>query len=140
MRACAILAVLLVATLSTADEKKSDKPAIKEIATKDLKIKVGPPDKGKATEPTEVTEANQLPKVGPLTPDAVKEVEKQINFDKEKLVVFAWSGSGGDKLTGAAGADGKSAVFTYSPGATDDLRRHALAFAVPKDAKVEVKK
>jgi len=146
MRACATLAVLFAASLTAADdkkadEKKSDKPAIKEIATKDLKIKVGPPDKGRATEPTEVTAATDLPKVGPLTPDAVKEVEKQIDFTKEKLVVFWWGGSGQDKL--AAGelktADKKTtATFTYTMGRTRDLRGHFSLFVVPKDAEVKV--
>lgn len=141
MRACATLAVLFAASLTAADDKKADKPAIKQIETKDLKIKVGPPDKGKPTEPTEVTEANQLPKVGPLTPDAVKAVEKQIDFSKEKLVVFWWGGSGQDKL--AAGdlktADKKTtATFTYSAGRTRDYRGHFAMFVVPKDAEVKV--
>ena len=55
-------------------------------------------------------------------------------------MVFVWSGSGGDKLAGALVKRGGTAAFTYTPGETDDVRRHALAFAVPKDATVEVKK
>jgi hypothetical protein len=67
-------------------------------------------------------------------------MKKHVDFAKEKLVVFAWAGSGQDKLTPVLPTDGKKAVFTYKVGATDDFHRHGAIFAVPKDATVEVKK
>lgn len=87
----------------------------------------------------ELKTADQLDKTLLLSDDAGRKLlAKQVDFDKFKLVVFVWSGSGGDKLTGALVKRGGTAQFTYSPGATDDLRRHARVYAVPKDAKVEV--
>lgn len=136
MRVRAVLAVLFVASLAAADEK--DKPAIREIPTKDLKL--GSPEKGKATEPAVITSAEDLAK-NEVAGTAADEIKKQVDFAKEKLVVFAWAGSGQDKV--AAGelkaADKKAtAPFTYTRGLTRDLRRHVRLFVVPKDAEVKV--
>jgi hypothetical protein len=129
MRKYALLAVLLIApVLGAAD----DKPAVKEIPTKGLKIVF--PEKGKVTEPTEIKTADDLAKSEALK-GAADEIKKQVNFEKEKLVFFAWSGSGGDKIT----PDAKTAgTFTYTPGLTLDLRRHVHLWVVPKDAAVKV--
>ncbi|MBA4067876.1 MAG: hypothetical protein C0501_30080 [Isosphaera sp.] len=139
MRALTVLGALFAAAAAAADEK--DKPAIKEVSLADLKLAVAPPDKGRATEPAVVTAARDLVKVTPFTPGAMKAVEKQADFDKEKVVVFWWGGSGQDRV--AAGelktADGKTtATFTYTPGLTRDLRGHLRVFVVPKDAEVKV--
>ena len=56
MRFATIAAVLLALPLFAADEK----PAVKEIATKDLKVKA--PEGGKPTAPTEIKTADDLAK------------------------------------------------------------------------------
>lgn len=84
---------------------------------------------GKATEPKIITSADDLKKV---LPDAKIEVD----FKKEKLVLFTWAGSGGDKVAGAG--DAKTVTFTLTRGLTRDLREHVKLFAVPKDAEVKV--
>jgi hypothetical protein len=138
MRACAMAAALIVGSFALAAD---DKPAIKQIPTKDLKLTITLPEKGKVTEPMIVTSATDLPKVTPFGPAAVEAVAKQIDFEKEKLVVFWWAGSGQDKV--AAGelktADKKTtANFSYTRGLTRDLRSHFHLFIVPKDAEVKV--
>jgi hypothetical protein len=135
MRACAILAALFAATLVVAQDK--DKPAVREIPTKDLKLTF--PQKGKATEPAVVTSADDLAK-NEVVGRAADEIKKQIDFGKEKLVVFAWGGSGQDKISGEVKtADKKAtAVFTYTRGLTRDFRQHIHLFVVPKDAEVKV--
>jgi hypothetical protein len=58
-----------------------------------------------------------------------------VNFEKEKLVLFAWGGSGGDKIT----PDAKTAgTFALTRGLTRDFRMHLHLFVVPKDAEVKV--
>ena len=141
MRACAILAAMFTCSVMLAedkkDEKKDVKPAVKEIATKDLKLKF--PEKGKATEPTTIKSEEELAK-DPVVGSAADALKKQIDFEKQNLLVFAWAGSGGDKLTASIGAeDKKSIVYVeYIRGLTRDLRQHIHLFAVPKDLKVVV--
>ncbi len=139
MRTCAIVAALFAGSvLLAAEDKKDDKPTVKEIPTKDLKIT--PPKTGKVTEPTTITSAEDLAK-NPIVGGAADDIKKQIDFDKQKLVVFAWSGSGGDSVTASIGADSdkKSIVYVeYIRGKTRDLRQHVHLFAAPKDLKVVV--
>jgi len=136
MRAFAtVVVILLVGSLALAED---DKPVVKEIPTKDLKVKF-PEKGGKATEPTILTAAEDVAK-SPVVGGAIEEIKKQVNFEKEKLVVFAWGGSGGDKLaTVITIADKKtSAVFTLTRGLTRDFRQHIHLFVVPKDAEVKI--
>ena len=136
-------AMLTAALFLAAPVSAEDKPAKQEVRALELKgVRVVTAD---FAEPkaSEVTTDEEFAK-SPLFPDADSRdaIKKQVNFAKEKLVVFGWSGSGGDKLTPElTTADKKTvAAFTYKAGATDDVRRHALVFAVPKDATVEVRK
>jgi hypothetical protein len=126
------LAAVIVAALFAAPVFAEDKPAVKEIPTKDLKITF--PRGGKPTEPTEIKTADELAKSAALK-DAADDIKKQVNFEKEKLVVFAWGGSGGDRIV----ADEKTAgTFNLTRGLTRDFRMHTKLFVVPKDAAVKV--
>jgi hypothetical protein len=169
MRACAIATLaVLVAGLAAAqdkdkkDAKDKDKPAIREIAiTEEMKITVVPPEKGKVTEPYIYSAVAGLRDFTLFKPPAIEALTKQINFDKEKLVVFWWGGSGQDKIAagelipGDPKPEGKGplgappqpgakapkkpvATFTYTPGKTLDLRGHLKLFVVPADAEVKV--
>lgn len=133
MRVCAMLAVLFAGSVAPAD----DKPAVKEIATKDLKLAF--PQAGKATEPTSITSADDLAKNEVVKGEA-DALKKQIDFAKEKLVVFAWGGSGGDKLAADLKVEDKKATATFSltRGLTRDFRQHFHLYVVPKDAEVKV--
>jgi hypothetical protein len=139
MRTCAIVAAFFAgSTLLAANDKKDEKPTVKEISTKDLKLNLT--RGGKATEPTMIATAEELAK-NPILKDADDDIKKQIDFDKQKLVLFAWSGSGGDKVTASIGADSNkmSIVYVeYIRGSTRDLRMHVRLYVVPKDLKVEV--
>jgi hypothetical protein len=66
--------------------------------------------------------------------EARAELAKAVRFDREYLVLFAWSGSGGDRLSVAVekGKKGPEAVFTRKQGLTDDLRQHMKIFSLPK--------
>lgn len=89
----------------------------------------------RATMPTEIKTADELAKTF-TQEEVVAAIKKEVNFDKQKLVFFAWAGSGQDKVSGEMGKE--EAVFTYKPGLTRDLRTHHHLFVVPKDAKVKV--
>jgi hypothetical protein len=134
MRVCVIVAGLFAVSLGLAEDEK---PAPKEIPLKNLMTTVS--DKAKVTEPAIVTTAEELAK-NAVVGKAADEIKKKLDFDKEKLVVFAWSGSGGDKLGGELNtADKKTtALFKLTPGLTRDLRQHIHLFVVPKDAEVKV--
>jgi hypothetical protein len=126
----AVCALVLLAGAAAAE----DKPAARELKTQNLRFNF---DEGKKLGPVEVTSADELKKAKPLADDAGRDaLAKQIDFEKEKLVLFVWGGSGGDKLL--AGGDAKEVTFTHTPGLTFDLRQHFRAFAVPKDAKVKL--
>jgi hypothetical protein len=92
--------------------------------------------KGAADKPLVIATAADLMKAFPE--EAIRTgVAKQVDFDKEKLLFFAWSGSGQDKLTPTVvkdkDNDKKTVAFTYQRGLTRDLRAHFRLFALPKD-------
>jgi hypothetical protein len=135
MRLLAMLAAFGLASAAAAEDK--DKPAIRTLDLKGVKLK----HEGNAPKPTEIASAEELAKAGVFEDAAGRDaIKKQIDFEKEKLVVFAWSGSGGDKLTSSLAADGKKVAFAYRAGLTDDLRHHGFAYAIPRAATVEVLK
>jgi hypothetical protein len=70
--------------------------------------------------------------------EAAEELDKQVNFKGEYVVVFSWSGSGGDKMEMTT--EGKKATFTRKFGLTRDLRQHFKVFALPKDFTYEMGK
>jgi hypothetical protein len=65
-----------------------------------------------------------------------------VDFKKEYLLLFRWSGSGRDRITPSVekGKKGDEAVFTYQMGKTRDLRFHARLFAVPVGMEYRVKR
>ncbi|VTT97690.1 unnamed protein product [Gemmataceae bacterium] len=129
MRTCAILALSLFAAAARAE----DKPVVREIPTADLKVTF--PEQGKAGVPTVIETADDLAK-SPVLKDAAEAVAKLVDFKTEKLVLFAWAGSGQDKLAlTAKEVDKKTVLVTeYAPGRTRDLRQHVKLYAVPKAA------
>ncbi len=95
--------------------------------------------RGSATKPTVIKDKAGVAKS--FTDKATQEkVLKQVNFDKEILLVFRWAGSGQDRIaaTGKKTGKGIEVVFGYSRGLTRDLRRHFKVYAVAKDAKWKV--
>lgn len=96
---------------------------------------------GKVNAPTVIANAEDLAKAVP-NKEAREAIAKLVDFGKEKLLFFAWSGSGGDRLGFSdAVVDGKPVVqIHYQPGKTFDLRPHHYLFATAKDATWELAK
>jgi len=113
--------------VALAEDKKE--PLVREIALTELTDLEG---RGDVTKPIAIKTAEELEKL--LGKKAAEQV-KDVNFEKETLLLFHWSGSGGDKLTASNDAGQKPAVvFTITRGLTRDLRHHVKLFAISKSA------
>jgi len=63
--------------------------------------------------------------------DAIETLGKEVDFKKQFLLVFAWRGSGGDKLSYAVAESWPEQIFfSLEPGLTRDLRGHTHVFAL----------
>jgi len=73
--------------------------------------------------------------------DALEALNKAVDWKKQTVLVFAWRGSGQDKLSAEVKevGDGIAIEFSYTPGRTRDLRPHTYVYAVRKGIKWETK-
>ena len=69
-----------------------------------------------------------------LNRDSMERIADEVDFKTEKVVVFAWRGSGEDRLRGFMN---EGATFHYTPGMTEDLETHSAIYAMPADAAIE---
>ena len=127
----AVVFGLTTAAAATADDKKS---VVREVSVKDYEADFK--ERGTVTKPTKIMTAEELAKALPGK-DVAEKIGKQVDFSKEYLLLFRWSGSGGDQLTGSGET---TATFAYQRGLTKDLRQHLHLFAVAKDSKWEFAK
>jgi hypothetical protein len=128
-RALALGVALLLPLVSLAEEKGG----VKEVPLKGIKLNA---KNGKVEMPTGLSSADDL-KMFVEDKEQVEKLAKEIDFANHKALLFAWGGSGRDKLE--ARQDKSTVVFTYTAGLTRDFRMHRHLFAIPKDAKFEVK-
>ena len=57
--------------------------------------------------------------------EGVAKIEKSIDFKKQMVLVFAWRGSGQDRMEyEVLESSPKKVLFSYRPGLTRDLRPH----------------
>ena len=127
----AALALLLAAPLLLAQEKtdlKGPKVKPREITVKGL-----PTERGRFGKPVKMGTEAEMKKVV-LDESAQKEISKRVNFKREFLLLFRWSGSGGDRLTFTTDRNG-DVTFNLKRGLTRDLRMHSKLFAIPKGAR-----
>jgi hypothetical protein len=104
---------------------------VKTIDLKDLKFGKA---EGSVDKPIVITNANELAKVI-FDQNSLDKIKAQVDFSKEKLLYFHWSGSGGDKLditaVKEAGGNITQVYLIYQAGLTRDLRPHHHLFVVP---------
>lgn len=133
------MAFLFLPLVTLAAEAQND-AAVKELDLKGLKREL---PKGKIDAPTVLASVEELAKAFPEE-DVQGRLKKEVDFTKQKLVFFAWSGSGGDRMAFQVeqGDKAPTVVFQYTRGLTRDLRSHFHLYTVPKDAthRVEAKK
>jgi hypothetical protein len=68
---------------------------------------------------------------GKFDKDALEALKKAVDFKKQFVLVFAWKGSGGDKLSYLiAESFPEQIFFTFKGGLTRDLREHVHVYAL----------
>ena len=72
--------------------------------------------------------------------EALAALKKQVDFEKQVVLVFAWRGSGQDRLTYAVAESFPEQIFfTVKPGRTRDLREHVQVYALRANVKWSVR-
>lgn len=71
-------------------------------------------------------------------PEALTALVKQVDFNKQFVLIFAWKGSGQDKLTYDDGFGNPAAEFRLKPGRTRDLRPHVHVYALGSNVEWDV--
>ena len=72
--------------------------------------------------------------------DALKTLSKEVDFKKQFVLVFAWRGSGGDKLSYiVAESYPEQIFFSLRPGVTRDLRSHTNVYTLRSNVRWSVK-
>ena len=72
--------------------------------------------------------------------DELAKLVKRVDFEQQIVLVFAWRGSGQDRLEHAVAESYPEQIFfTLKPGRTRDLRRHVKVFALRANVKWSVK-
>lgn len=86
-------------------------------------------DKARRTEPLVIESQEEAAKqFDRLGRDKLREM---VDFDEQFVLVFAWRGSGQDKLDyEVAESFPEQITFNYTPGRTRDLRPHLYIFAL----------
>ena len=130
------LSIVLLGPKVQADDVTKDSVSVKEIDLKGVRLT---PVRGGFGQPKEIGSAEELRRVFP-DEDTQARIKKEVDFSRVKLLYFAWSGSGQDRVTSSIkGEDNKMEVsFTFQPGRTKDLRAHFRLFAIGKDIRWRV--
>jgi len=72
--------------------------------------------------------------------NALAKLTKQVDFKQQFVLVFAWRGSGGDRLNySVAESYPEQVFFKIKPGRTRDLRPHLHVFVLRSNVKWTVK-
>ena len=75
-----------------------------------------------------------------LAKEDAEKLAREVDFNRQIVLVFAWRGSGQDKLDPAVAESYPEQIFfTYRPGRTRDLRPHARVFALRANVNWSVK-
>lgn len=83
---------------------------------------------------------SQKEAAGHFDADELAKLVKQADFDKQFVLLFAWRGSGQDKLDAAVAESYPEQIFFgYTPGRTRDLREHVRVFALRSNVRWSVR-
>jgi hypothetical protein len=118
-----LFAVLLVVPAALADVEPKDK----KVVAREIVVSGLPSIRAAFGEPTKITSKEDAEKT--LGKELSEKVLKEVDLKKEFLLLFRWSGSGGDKLSMTQ--DKGTVTFHLQRGRTKDLRMHAKLYALP---------
>src|SRR5262245_61970887 len=133
------VAALALSVASAEETNRKDKDAVvREI---DLEGFTRARTRGVASKPTNITNAEELAKA---FPDGGKDwcdrIARQVDFQKEELLFFAWTGSATDRLSFKVEETKKGpvVVFSYKQGFGEDLPRPRFRlYAIAKNWRIE---
>ena len=133
------IAALALAVASAEETNKKDKDAVvREI---DLKGFTRARTRGVASKPTRITNAEELAKAFPDTDEEwLDRIAKQVDFEKDELLFFAWTGSNTDRLSFKVEETKKGpvVVFSYEQGGGEDMPHPRFRlYAIAKNWRVE---
>ena len=132
MSICAVV-VVLTASFVTAQEK----PAVREIPSRDIFNAATAAKPFPVTEPKVYASFAEINMTRIFTASGKAAIRKQVDFDKEKVVLFFWSWAGGDKIVPVADKPGS---FIYSSTGVGKGGFGDKIFVLPKDAEIKVTK
>jgi hypothetical protein len=135
MRARLYLASLTLAAVFTSllsSEEPTSLPPIKEV--KGVTPEAGVFKAASATKPIVIKSEEEAAKH--FAEKAVADLKKQVDFKNQIVLVFAWRGSGQDKLNHIiAESFPEQITFSLVPGRTRDLRPHVHVYALRSNVK-----
>ncbi|MSQ96735.1 MAG: hypothetical protein EXR98_19575 [Gemmataceae bacterium] len=103
-----------------------------------LEVKPKNPKFDDWNKPTVLRSADDAAKV--FDKDAIAALAKKVDFKKQFVVVFAWQGSGGDKLAYTVFESFPEQItFSMKHGLTDDIRPHVQVFALRSNVRASIK-
>jgi len=132
-----IAAPALSAAAAERTEKKGKDAVVREI---DLQWFTRAATRGVASKPTRITNADELANAFPdMDKSWLDRIAKQVDFEKDELLFFAWTGSATDSLSFKVEQTrtGPVAVFTYKPGRGEDMPHPRFGlYAIAKNWRV----
>lgn len=134
-----LIAIVSILTIGTGlFAAPADRPLINELKDKDLRAKESVFADATRQKPIVLKSSKDGAKY--FEKEALAKISKAVEFEKQIVLVFAWKGSGQDRLTFAQSeAHPKQIKFSYKPGRTRDLRPHVKIFVLQSDLKWSVK-
>jgi hypothetical protein len=133
--ALCLAALLICAALHARDD--DPEPKIPAVQPRAIVVRGLPREMGQFDRPASIRSERHLAEVVP-NEETRRAILKQVNFEKEHLLLFCWVGSSGDRLRPAKGKAGE-ATFELAHGEEGKINYHAKLFAIPARAKVVVK-
>jgi hypothetical protein len=129
------LALLLAAALPARED--DPEPRARPVKPREIVVAGLPATLGSHDAPTSIPDEKHLAEVVP-NGEARKAILTEVNFRRERLLLFSWCGAVGARLTPVEGKAGEAA-FEFTPGfRARDCVQYTRLFAVPARAKVKV--
>jgi hypothetical protein len=135
-----LAAAALALSMACAQEtNKKDKEAV--VREVDLKGFTRAMTRGVASKPTRITNAEELAKAFPDSDEEwLDRIAQQVDFAKDELLFFAWTGSNADRLSFKVEETKKGpvVVFSYKQGLGQDRPRPKFRlYAIAKNWRIE---
>jgi hypothetical protein len=125
----AVMVTIFGISVSHADEP------IKQLDVKPVKINW---EKAVWDQPTAVKTLDEAEKL--FDKEGLELVKKSVDFDKQIVLVFAWRGSGQDKLTYVIQESFPEQIpFSLKRGLTRDLKSHVMVYVLRQNVKWSTK-